>query len=259
MGDTRRLFAHAIGIDLSRVSIVINDVAQDTDIQQFHDLIKKRLTRQPVSQLIGKREFYGRDFAVSPDVLDPRPDTETLVEQALGVPFESVLDLGTGSGCILISLLCERRQATGLGVDSSEHAVSLAEQNANALSVIGRATFVVSNWFDQIDGHFDLIVSNPPYVTAQEYSNLQPELRQWEPKQALTPGGDGLDAYRIIIAGAPTHLRQSGHLIVEIGQNQGPDVWQMFERAGFGDIQMVPDIDERDRVVLGQYPGNNAP
>lgn len=259
MGDARRLFAHGLGIDASRVTLAIGDVAQNNDIARFQDLIEKRLARQPVSQLIGFREFFGRQFAVTSDVLDPRPDTETLVEQALGVPFDTVLDLGSGSGCILISLLCERLKAKGVGVDCSGPAVALADQNAQKLSVSDRAVFAVSNWFDLVDGQFGLIVSNPPYVTEKEYTELEPELRQWEPKQALTPGGDGLDAYRAIIAGAPAHLRPGGRLMVEIGQSQGEDVSQMYEQAGFTHIRLVPDIDGRDRVVLGAHTGNNPP
>jgi release factor glutamine methyltransferase len=160
----------------------------------FRAAIDKRAARMPVSRIIGRRAFWTHDFLVSDAVLDPRPDTETLVEIALRAPFATVLDLGTGSGCILLSLLAERDGATGLGTDISEDALAVARQNAARLGIAG-TEFRRSDWFSRVEGRFDLIVSNPPYIAAAEVPDLAPEVR-FDPEIALTPGGDGLGPYR---------------------------------------------------------------
>ena len=204
-----------------------------------------------MSQIIGRRDFYGRSFTVTPDVLDPRPDTELLVQVALEKPFETVLDLGTGSGCILLTLLAENTAATGQGADLSEAAIAVARGNAVALNLIDRSDFTPSDWLANISGQFDLIVSNPPYITAAEMPTLAPEVRDWEPEMALTPGGDGLAAYRVITTTAMPHLTAGGRLVVEIGPSQALDVQALFAAAGFTGITCLQDIDGRDRVVMG--------
>ncbi|MBF9044722.1 peptide chain release factor N(5)-glutamine methyltransferase [Rhodobacterales bacterium HKCCE4037] len=214
-------------------------------------LLDARRQRQPLSQLIGSVEFYGRRFEVSEDVLTPRPDTETLIDIALAAPVARVLDLGTGSGCILATLLAERPGATGLGTDLSEAALAVAERNIGALDFGGRAELRQSDWFGAVDGVFDLIVSNPPYITAEEMQTLAPEVRHWEPQMALTPGGDGLDAYRAILAGMPDHLARSGRLIVEIGYGQGTAVSDLFRAAGLENVTCHADLSGKDRVVSG--------
>jgi release factor glutamine methyltransferase len=249
--DARILMAHALGIERGRLTLVLpDDVANDVMVR-FSLAIDERCARKPVSHIIGTREFYGRDFIVTPDVLDPRPDTELLVEIALATPFETVLDLGTGSGCILLTLLAENKSATGQGADTSPAALNIAEQNATRLGLEKRSCFVRSDWFDNIDGRFDIIVSNPPYIAADEMPALSPEVRNWEPLIALTPGGDGLDAYRVIAAGATQHLNPQGRLLVEIGPTQARAVCGLFENAGFDGITTLQDIDGRDRVVIG--------
>lgn len=253
MRDARLLLAHAIGISNTRLTLVLQDIATPKAIENFHSLIAKRTARQPVSQLLGAREFWGRRFKVTLDVLDPRPDTELLVETALEVPFRQILDLGTGSGCILISLLCERPETTGTGVDISSAALNIATENAASLAVASRATFQHSDWFENVEGRFDLIVANPPYVTASEYKALAPELRLWEPEAALTPGGDGLSAYRTIAAGAASYLRPDGHLIVEIGATQADAVQAIFQAAGFKNCTVKSDLNNHNRVVSARF------
>lgn len=245
--DARVLLANVLGIDRSRLTLVLQDEFAMEDA--FESAIAARAARQPVAQIIGRREFYGREFIVTSDVLDPRPDTERLIEVALDGAFSSVLDLGTGSGCILLTLLAER-DATGVGVDVSGGALDVAQRNGERLAV--NASFVQSDWFAGVTGMFDLIVSNPPYITAAEMNDLSPEVANWEPRIALTPEGDGLDAYRIIAARAGDFLHPKGRLIVEIGPTQGAAVQGLMAKAGFGHCQLFQDMDGRDRVVLAQ-------
>lgn len=232
--DVRRLWAFA---------------DQGRDGAAFADAIQKRSQRIPVSQIVGGRDFWKGWFKVTADVLDPRPDTETLVELALSEPFTRVLDLGTGSGCILISLLMERPEATGVGTDISEQAVLIAGENAVRHKVSDRLILPLSEWYDDIGGAFDLIVSNPPYIAAAEMDALGPEVRDHEPRMALTDEKDGLDAYRKIAAGALDHLIPGGRLLVEIGPSQAQAVSKLFINAGLEDVRTHADIDGRDRVI----------
>lgn len=250
--DARILLAAALKIERSRLTLVLLDEMPPEVLGRYESTIQARALRQPVSQIIGQRDFYGRRFTVTADVLDPRPDTELLVQVALAEPFETVLDLGTGSGCILLTLLAENTAATGQGADLSEAAIAVARGNAKSLGLMGRCDFSQSDWLANLTGQFDLIVSNPPYITESEMVTLAPEVRDWEPQMALTPGGDGLAAYRQITATAMPFLTQSGRLVVEIGPSQARDVQALFAAAGFEGISCLQDIDGRDRVVLGQ-------
>lgn len=252
--DARRLLAHAMGIPPERLTLHLAE-AIDTDAEyRFERMLAARGARQPVSQIIGFRGFWGRDFLVTRDVLDPRPETETLIAEALERPFDRVLDLGTGSGAILITLLAERPAASGTGVDVSAAALAVARDNADRLGVSARATLLQSDWFEAISGPYDLIVANPPYISETEMESLAPEVRDWEPHVALTPGGDGLGAYRAITAGALRHLAEGGRMIVEIGPSQGIAVARLFRAAGLTDIRVHPDLDGRDRIVSGISP-----
>ncbi|UWQ17159.1 peptide chain release factor N(5)-glutamine methyltransferase [Jannaschia sp. M317] len=214
--------------------------------------VARRSLREPVSHILGLRAFWKHDFEVNGDVLDPRPDTETLVEAALAEPFGRVLDLGTGSGCILLSLLDERPDATGLGTDISEAALAVARRNATRLGIPNRAELRQGDWLSGIEGTFDLIVSNPPYITATEMADLHPEVHRWEPHLALTPGGDGLDAYRILTRDAPEHLTPGGRFMVEIGHQQAPAVTALFQAAGLAEIRVLDDLAGKNRVVSGR-------
>lgn len=226
----------------------------ETSGRGFADLIERRAAREPFSHIAGYRDFWKHRFRVTADVLDPRPDTELLVELALAQPFSKVLDLGTGSGCIMISLLAERPTTRGVGTDISERAVLIAGENAQTLGVADRLILPLSDWFDDIGGRFDLIVSNPPYIAAAEMAGLQPEVTRFEPKDALTDGGDGLSAYRKIAIGAPNHLHPGGRLLVEIGANQAAAVMEIFEDAGLVDIKRHTDLNGKDRVISARQP-----
>lgn len=252
--DARVLLAHAARIEASRVTLIAPEELAPEIAERYDQLISLRSIRVPVSHLLGEREFYGRRFKVSRDVLDPRPETETLVEAALAEPFERVLDLGTGSGCILVTLLAERPDATGLGVDLSENACLQASANVVLHRVQARADIRQSDWFSDVAGRFDLIVSNPPYIARDEMQDLSAELREHEPEMALTDGGDGLGAFRRIIAAVPDHLSAGGRLIVEIGPTQGKAVSSLCHAAGLGGISVIRDLDGRDRVVIANNP-----
>ncbi|MFV0334306.1 MAG: peptide chain release factor N(5)-glutamine methyltransferase [Tropicimonas sp.] len=246
--DVRRLVAFAAGIGTDRLSLHLRE--EFVAGEALERALAARLARQPVSQITGERLFWGRSFRVTPDVLDPRPETEELIAAALEEPFARLLDLGTGSGCIALSLLAERPAATGLATDLSEAALAVARGNAERLGIA--VEFRISDWLSRVDGRFDLIASNPPYIAAAEMAGLAPETRDWEPHLALTDGGDGLGSYRAIAAGAGAHLRPGGRLMVEIGAGQGTAVAALFEAAGLGDIRIRPDMDGRDRVVCAR-------
>lgn len=253
-GDARRLLAHALGLAPERLTLALQDPLPEAAAAAFEALIAARAARQPVAQILGERLFWGARFRVTRATLDPRPETEILVAAALEAPFTRVLDLGTGTGCILISLLRERPAATGLGVDLSPAALEVAAENAAALGVAARADFAVSDWFSGVAGVFDLIVSNPPYIAEAEMAGLSPEVRGWEPLGALTPGGDGLAPYRVIAAAARAHLVPGGRIGLEIGPTQGVAVADMLNQAGFDAIEIRPDLDGRDRTVLARAP-----
>ena len=250
--DARRLLAHALGVAPDVLAGRVSDPVPPVAASAFEALVARRALREPVSHLIGARDFRGRMFRVTPDVLDPRPETETLVALALDAPFSRVLDLGTGSGCILVTLLAERPDARGVGTDISPEALLVAGDNAAAHGVVDRIVLPLSDWFTDLGGRFDLIVSNPPYIAASEMAGLAPEVRDFEPRVALTDEGDGLAAYRAIAAGACNHLASGGRLLVEIGPTQGAAVCRLFEAGGLERVSVHPDLDGRDRVVAGR-------
>lgn len=250
--DARRLLAHAAGIPPDRVTLLLTEDLDEDRADAFRALVARRAAREPVSQILGRRDFFGLSFRVTRDTLDPRPETELLVEAALARPFDHILDLGTGTGCILLSCLFNRPAARGLGVDISAAALDVARENAAALGLSDRAEFVQSDWFANVQGRFDLIVSNPPYIAQDEMARLSPEVRDWEPHLALSPGGDGLGAYRAIAAGVGRFLAPGGRVLVEIGPTQARDVCAILADAGLHGIDVLRDLDGRDRVVCAQ-------
>lgn len=260
--DATALFLHVLrqelgdGVQRHHLASHLSEPAPLAVADGFERAVAARESRQPVSQIIGRRDFWNHSFRVTRDTLDPRPDTETLVEAVLEARFRRVLDLGTGTGAILISLLAERPEAEGVGTDISSAALKVAQQNADRIGV--RARFLLSDWFAQVEGAFDLIVSNPPYIALSEMDALDPEVRLWEPHQALTDGGDGLAAYRAIASGARAHLTPGGRLAVEIGPGQAADVSAIFRDAGFPHVNLRRDLDGRDRVILASDHQNPA-
>ncbi len=258
--DAEILAAHVM--DIARLDMLVqSDRTMDAaEHARFQSLVTARLRGEPVAYLTGHKEFWSLDFWVTPDTLIPRPDSETLVGAVLNaVPaFRSVLDLGTGSGALLLALLHERATAAGIGVDMSVGALAVAQQNAVDLGLSARAHFVRGNWYAPVRGRrFDVIVSNPPYIRADDYAALSPGVRDYEPKDALLgPGADGLDAYRTIVLEAPHALEPGGVLAVEVGYDQAETVRALFEVADFADIEICQDLAGHSRVVMARHGEN---
>ncbi|MEM1386122.1 MAG: peptide chain release factor N(5)-glutamine methyltransferase [Pseudomonadota bacterium] len=253
--DCRLLLAEALGIAPDRLILQMREPISTHARARFEAMVAARAARQPLSQIVGRRLFFGRCFRVTPDVLDPRPETETLVAQALAMPFTRMLDLGTGTGILAITLLSERQDARGMAVDISPAALEIARDNAASHRVLPRLNIVQSDWFEAVEGQFDLIVSNPPYIAATEMLGLAPEVRDHEPPIALTDHGDGLGAYRAIAARVLAFLCPGGRLIVEIGHTQEAAISQLMREAGLIDITCIADLDGRDRAICAKAPG----
>lgn len=248
--DSRLLMAQALGISPDRLTLVSRDALTAPAARTFETLLQARETRQPVAQILGRRAFWGRDFIVTPDVLDPRPETETLIAAALGGTAPTrILDLGTGSGAILLTLLAEYPKATGLGTDISAPALRIAAANATRHGLTPRASFLRTDWAQGITGCFDLITSNPPYIPEADVAHLALDVRDWEPRGALTAGPTGLEAYRRIATDLRRMLSPGGRALFEFGAGQGPDVAAVFAAAGFADCTLHADLDGRPRVA----------
>lgn len=252
--DARLLLEAATGAN--RVDILTDPYRPVTPEQrdQLDGWIERRLKREPVSRILGRKAFWKIMLNVTPDVLSPRPDTETLLDIAL-LAFEphrafSIIDLGTGSGAILLALLADRAGATGVGTDVSSEALAVAKENAANLDLDGRATFLRTEWATGFGDHsFDLVVSNPPYIPSDDIDGLDPEVRDHDPRLALDGGPDGLQAYRDLAPEIRRVLRPDGIFAVEIGWDQGEAVKALFEAEGFEGVKVVRDLGDRDRVV----------
>ena len=247
--DADRILAAVLGVDPGRLRSLDRDLTTG-ELARLDQGIAARAAHQPVAQIVGFRDFYAHRFHVTRDTLDPRPETEVLVDAALALPWSSVLDLGTGTGAILISVLATRPGTRGVGTDISGAALEVARRNAGEIGV--PAEFIRADWYDGVAGRFDLIVSNPPYIAADEMAGLFPDVRDWEPHGALTDGADGLTAYRAIAAKAGDYLNPGGHVLVEIGPTQAGAVGAFFADAG-AETQVIHDLDGRDRVILARF------
>ncbi|MBR3397244.1 MAG: peptide chain release factor N(5)-glutamine methyltransferase [Lachnospiraceae bacterium] len=252
----RAIVMYAVGASsLKEYAAVMNDVLTDTKRLEIEGLAKRRLNGEPVQYITGSADFYGRAFHVEPGVLIPRFDTENLVSRALELCSEndSVLDLCTGSGCIIVSLCCENKTLRGTGSDISDKALAAARKNAEKYSA--GCAFVKSDLFENIDGKYDMIVSNPPYIRTADIQNLETEVKDHEPAAALDGGPDGLKYYRRIAAEAPAYLNAGGRLCLEIGFDQAEEVKQILEDTGFVRIEVSRDIAGNERVITCALPG----
>jgi release factor glutamine methyltransferase len=234
--EARLLLAQALGVSAHEL-ITMRLAVPERSADAFAEMLARRSKREPLAYITGSREFWSMNFIVAPGVLIPRPESETLVEAALREfpqhdAAPRVLDLGTGSGCLLLAFLSERPGASGLGIDISETALSIATRNASVLSLDQRAAFRRSDWTRDVSGQFDLVLANPPYISRRELPQLAPEIVQFEPAKALDGGADGLDAYRSIAAGLPAVLSSGGKMFLECGEGQVSLVQEIFTSRG---------------------------
>ncbi|WP_413989713.1 peptide chain release factor N(5)-glutamine methyltransferase [Labrys okinawensis] len=236
--DARWLVTEAAGLPANAIILDPQRVLAPEAVAKARAFVARRLAGEPVDRIVGNREFWSLAFRLGPATLSPRPDTETIVEACLAVLPDKqgayrLLDLGTGTGAILIALLSERPRATGLGIDKAAEAVAIARLNAEDNGVAARAHFAEGDWLADIAGPFDLIVSNPPYIPSRDIAGLDREVREHDPRLALDGGGDGLDAYRAIAADGPRVLAPGGFLVFELGIGQEEDVAALMQAAGF--------------------------
>ncbi len=250
--DAWYLLSYVTG--MSRASYIMEATSpiEDLALYKYQEFLYRRAQHEPLQYIVGEQDFMGLKFWVNDHVLIPRQDTEVLVEQALElIPSGShVLDLCTGSGCVLISLVALGQGLSGIGVDISPEARDVAKENGQRL-VGDKAVFYKGDLFEPIHGRFNAIVSNPPYIPSQVIEDLEPEVKDHEPRLALDGTADGLYFYRKICAEAPDYLNEGGWLLVEIGYDQGQAVLELFEAAGFKEVEIVKDLSKNDRVVKG--------
>ena len=250
--DAWYLLSYVSQLTKAKFFLKQHEQIDDITLYKYKDALLKRAGHQPLQYITGEQEFMGISFWVNEHVLIPRQDTETLVEEALKViPNGShILDLCTGSGCVIISLVVLGQGHTGIGVDISEEALAVARDNGNRL-VGGRVDFVKGNLWEGVSGKFNAIVSNPPYIPTKDIEDLAVEVKDHEPRLALDGSEDGLLFYRQIVGHASEYLNDDGWLLVEIGYNQGPDVYALFIENGFKAVEVVKDLAGNNRVVKG--------
>lgn len=260
--EARLLLGHASGLSPTRIMAYPEQAIAPETAGAFAHLVDRRVAREPVSRILGTREFWSLVFTVTPATLDPRPDSETIVEAALTqIPDKesnlSIIDFGTGTGCLLLALLSELPRSFGIGIDRSEAAARVAAGNARRLGFTDRARFMVGDWATALAGSVDLIVSNPPYIPAGDIGGLEPEVREHDPMAALAGGVDGLDPYRILAPAATRLLRPGGHLVFEVGQGQADDVVGLGIAAGLVLRELRADLGGILRAVVFDKPASS--
>jgi release factor glutamine methyltransferase len=253
--EARILLEAATGRDRGQLIAFPEQSLPDPERRQFETMVARRCRREPVSRILGRREFWSLSLRVSPATLDPRPDSETLIGAVLDrIPDRqralSILDLGTGTGCLLLALLSELPKAKGLGVDISDAAIRTAAANAADLGLGDRAAFQVGDWARDISAQFDVVVSNPPYIESAAIERLAPEVAAFDPRGALDGGADGLDAYRTLLPQAAARLQPRALLALEIGAGQGDAVRALAARVGLSDAGAARDLPGIERCLL---------
>lgn len=250
--DARLLLEEICGTDRNTLLVYGGREVTEEERAQYKEMLEKRSAHIPLQQIIGRQSFMGLDFYVDENVLIPRQDTELLVEEALQELHDGmrILDMCTGSGCILLSLLKYSNDCEGIGADISEKALKVAERNRVQLG-LENAAFVKSDLFEAVEGKFDMLVSNPPYICSDVIDTLMPEVREHEPRLALDGSADGLRFYRRILADCGAYLKPGGMLFFEIGYDQGEAVKRLMEENGFLEVEVKKDYGGLDRVVLG--------
>ncbi|MGB9587099.1 MAG: peptide chain release factor N(5)-glutamine methyltransferase [Armatimonadota bacterium] len=255
--DSRVLLCEATDLSKEQLHAHPETIISPEAAQRFREWVNRRIHREPLAYILGRKEFYGLSFEVSPAVLIPRPETEVLVETGIrlikDLPKPKVVDIGLGSGAIAISIARQLQSACVYGTETSSEALHISMRNAQRLAITHSVCFLEGNLFDPLAGKlFDLVISNPPYVPSAEIANLQPEVRIYEPRQALDGGPDGLAYYRTMIPQAVHHLNPDGWLAMEVGAGQASEVVGMFTIHGYTDIYTVHDLAGIERVVVGR-------
>ena len=248
IGDSKKMLAHIMGISKEKLLLLEPEIFPKSLEAKFFKMIGLRKQHQPVSQIIGYKSFWGRDFFISNKVLDPRAETEELIHHALKKEFSNILDLGTGSGAIIITLLLENTSATGVGVDIDLEAIKVAKINSKNFSVGKRIGFLQSNWCESITEKFDLVISNPPYVDINEKDQYSSHLVKWEPYHAIFSEAGGTAAYQVIAKQLKKVMLKSGLALFEIGFSQSSAVSVIFTKEGFT-AEVFKDMSGRDRVI----------
>lgn len=255
--ESRLLLCQTLNCRRADLIATPEKVLSSEQIAAYNAFIQRRLKGEPIAKICGIKEFWGIEFIVSKDTLDPRPDTEILVEAILDYvqPKQetySILDLGTGSGCIILSVLRELTKAQGLGIDISPLALEIAEENSKALDLDDRARFLLSDWGQNLIGEFDIIASNPPYITEDDYLKLSNQVRDFEPKLALTGGNDGLECYKKIATVIDKHLACNGFFAIEIGEGQEEQVSQILNENNLSVLEIRKDLAGILRCIIGR-------
>ncbi|HEY1721366.1 MAG TPA: peptide chain release factor N(5)-glutamine methyltransferase [Magnetospirillaceae bacterium] len=253
--EARLLLAHALRLDAAAIFSRPERALSSEEIETICAIVVRRTAREPLSRITGQREFWSLNFRLTPDTLDPRPDSETLVQAVLdAIPDRTaplrLLDLGTGSGCLLLALLSELPQAWGLGGDLNPGAARAAAANARALGLGARSAFMSGDWGQALQGRFDAILVNPPYIPEGEIAGLEPEVARWDPMLALAGGKDGLDAVRVLAANLPQLVEKNGVIGVELGAGQHDDAAALFKAAGLETVAKPKDLGGVIRCLL---------
>ena len=250
--DARVLTAYALEVPISDLSLKINDKVSSNIISKLEKLILRRINREPISKILGRREFWGRTFSINKNVLDPRGDTETLIDYVIEKPVKKVLELGTGSGVIAVTLACAWKEVQVTAVDISEDALLLAQINAEKFNVENKIQFLKSDWFENVEGIFDMIISNPPYIGWVEQDKISAEVKKYDPEIALFAGYDGFDAYKKIIPSLSKFLNKDGLVVLEIGASQSSQVKDIMNSSGFFDVEILKDLSGKERAVAAK-------
>lgn len=251
--DVKILLSYLLNIDSKELIMYFNQHIEQKFINTFNHLLKRRLNREPIANIVNKKSFWSYDFFVNENVLTPRNDSEILIEAVLSnynnMQEElKILDLGTGSGCLILSLLKMYKNASGLAVDISEKALKVARQNAENLK-INNIKFLKNNWNDNIEEKFDIIISNPPYIPTKEIKELEPEVNKFNPLLALDGGEDGLNCYRYLAKSLEKNLKENTKIFLEIGKNQEKDIEKIFNENGYELLKMYKDLAEINRIL----------
>lgn len=258
--EARLLLAHATGLGPEAILGHPDRSVDPAAAARLAVLVERRLQREPLAQIVGVREFWSLPFQVTADTLTPRPDSETLIEAALAAVSDRAaplrtLDLGTGTGCLLLALLSEMPRSTGIGIDCSGRAIAVARQNAADLGLAERAEFRTGDWTNEVNERFNLVITNPPYIRTEDIDDLEPEVSRYEPRLALDGGADGLDNYRAIAAGLTGVLAEGGVAVLEVGDGQADAVSRILSAVGLREVARRRDLAGVVRCVVAGWSG----